>query len=103
MKGLRPLHHLLGIEIMLTTDELHLSQSHYAFTILERAKMVDCKSINTPLETKATMISTNTPLDYPSYFCGLVGALQYLSLTHPDLSYVVNYVSQFFILLLSCI
>jgi len=95
MKVLGPLHHFLGIEILSTTDGLHLSQTHYALTILERANIVDCKPMSKPLETKIKITSADTPLDDPSYFRGLVGSLQYLTLTHPDLSYCVNYVSQF--------
>ncbi|CAJ2666783.1 unnamed protein product [Trifolium pratense] len=95
MKDLGPLHHFLGIEILPTTDGLHLSQTHYALTILERANMVDCKPMSTPLEAKTKIATNDTPLDDPSYFRGLVGALQYLTLTRPDLSYCVNYVSQF--------
>jgi hypothetical protein len=95
MKDLGPLHHFLGIEILSTTDGLHLSQTHYALTILERANMVDCKPMSTPLEAKNNITPNDTPLDDPSHFRGLVGALQYLTLTRPDLSYCVNYVSQF--------
>ena len=79
-KDLGPLHHFLGIEILQTTDGLHLSQSHYALTILERANMVDCKPKSTPLEAKMKMTSNNTPFDDPSYFRGLVVSLQYLTL-----------------------
>ncbi|XP_028214913.1 uncharacterized protein LOC114396957 [Glycine soja] len=93
MKDLGPLHHFLGIEILQTTDGLHLSQSHYALTILER--VVDCKPKSTPLEAKMKMTSNGTPYDDPSYFRGLVGSLQYLTLTRPDISYSVNFVSQF--------
>ncbi|XP_022897658.1 uncharacterized protein LOC111411351 [Olea europaea var. sylvestris] len=72
-----------------------LLQSHYTLAILERYNMIDCKPMSTPLEAKAKTSSHNTSLAYPSYFRGLVGALQFLILTHPDLSYSVNYVSQF--------
>jgi hypothetical protein len=95
MKDLGPLHHFLGIEILPTIDGLHLSQTHYAITILERANMIDCKPMSTPLEAKTKIGSNNTPLDDPSYYRGIVGALQYLTITRPDLSYSVNYVSQF--------
>ncbi|GAU19509.1 hypothetical protein TSUD_77530 [Trifolium subterraneum] len=95
MKDLGPLHHFLGIEILPTIDGLHLSQTHYAITILERANMIDCKPMSTPLEAKTKIGSNDTPLDDPSHYRGLVGALQYLTLTRPDISYSVNYVSQF--------
>ncbi|KAK2458167.1 putative mitochondrial protein [Trifolium repens] len=95
MKDLGPLHHFLGIEILPTIDGLHLSQTHYAITILERANMMDCKPMSTSLEAKTKIGSNDTLLDDPSHYRGLVGALQYLTLTRPDLSYSVNYVSQF--------
>ncbi|XP_034708981.1 uncharacterized mitochondrial protein AtMg00810-like [Vitis riparia] len=95
MKDLGQIHYFLGIEISQTADGLHLSQSHYAFTILERANMVDCKPMSTPLEAKTKTSPNNVLLEDPSHFRGLVGALQYLTLTRPDLSYSVNYASQF--------
>ncbi|WJZ95061.1 hypothetical protein VitviT2T_013856 [Vitis vinifera] len=95
MKDLDQIHHFLGIEISQIFDGPHLSQSHYVVTILERANMVDCKPISTPLEAKTRTSSNNVLLEDPSYFRGLVGALQYLTLTRLDLSYSVNYASQF--------
>lgn len=95
MKDLGPVHHFLGIEVTPTSDGLHLSQSHYALTILERADMVDCKPMSTPLEAKTKELGNNTPLADPTPYRGIVGALQYLTLTRPDLAYSVNLVSQF--------
>ncbi|XP_020236694.1 uncharacterized protein LOC109816204 [Cajanus cajan] len=95
MKDLGPLHQFLGIEILPTDDGLHLSQPHYALIILEQANMVDCKPMSTPLESKTKFTSNHTLLEDPSHFRGLVGALQYLTFTRLDLSYSVNYVSQF--------
>ena len=95
MKDLGQIHHFLGIELSQTSDCLHLSQSHYALTILERPNMVDYKPISTPLKAKTRTSSNNVLLEYQSYFRGLVGVLQYLTLTRLDLSYSVNYASQF--------
>ena len=86
MKDLDHVHHFIGIEI---------SQSHYTLTILERANMIDCKPMSIPLEAKTKTSSADTPLDDLSYFQGLVGSLQYLTLTRPDLSYDFNFLSQF--------
>ena len=95
MKDLDQIHHFLSIEISQISNGPHLSQSHYVVTILERANMVDCKPMSTPLEAKTRTSSNNVLLEDPSYFRGLVGALQYLTLTRPDLSYSVNNASQF--------
>ena len=45
---------------------------------------------NTPL----TLFS-GTPLDDPSEYRAVVGSLQYISLTHPNISFSVNKLSQF--------
>lgn len=95
MKDLGPLHHFLGIQVQSTTTGLHLSQTHYAYSILERAQMLECQPMPTPLVQKSVSTSVDTPVDDPSYFRVLVGSLQYLTLTRPDLSFSVNYVSQF--------
>ena len=87
MKDLRPIHHFLGIEVQQYTNTLHLSQTHYAKTILDKAQMLDCKPMNTLMES--------TPLCDPTFYRSIVGALQYLTLTRLDLSFRVNYVSQF--------
>jgi hypothetical protein len=65
MKDLGPIHHFLGIEITQTLEGLHLSQSHYALTILERAGMVDCKPMSTPLEAKTKTAATDILLQDP--------------------------------------
>lgn len=95
MKDLGPIHHFLGIEVSPTADGLHLSQSHYALTILDRSSMLDCKPMGTPLDTKFTVVIDAPSIADPSHYRSIVGALQYLTLTRPDLSYSVNYVAQF--------
>lgn len=57
--------------------------------------MHDSKPINTPMCTK-TKPDPDSPLHHDSYlYRSLVGALQYLTLTRPNLSYSVNFVSEF--------
>lgn len=84
MKGLGPLHHFLGIEVTTTPDGLHLSQSHCALTILERAEMVDCKPMSTLLEAKTKSLHNKTPLEDSTSNRAIVGALQYFTLTCHD-------------------
>ena len=91
MKDLGPIHHFLGIEITHTSEGLHISQSHYALTILEKTQMVECKPMSTSLEAKTKGLDNDVLLDDFSSYRGIIGALQYLTLTRPDLSYSVNY------------
>ena len=57
--------------------------------------MVDAKPVSTPLAANAAFVTTGEPFDDPTTYRSLVGALQYLTITRPDISYAVNQVSQF--------
>lgn len=56
---------------------------------------MDSKPIATPLAAREVLVSDGSPFRDPTLYCSLVGALQYLTITRPDLSYAVNVVSQF--------
>jgi hypothetical protein len=72
---------------------LHLSQRQYAIDLLKRAGMTECHATTTPVDTYAKLSTTSgAPVSNPSYYRIIVGALQYLTLTRQDLSYVVQQV-----------
>jgi hypothetical protein len=98
LKDLGELHFFLGIEITKNAAGLLLSQGKYAEDLLKRAGMTACKPINTPLYTlerlsahEGTLIGPNDATSYHS----LVGGLQYLTLTRPDIGFSVNKVCQY--------
>jgi histone deacetylase 1/2 len=98
LKDLGDLHYFLGIEVKRTHDELVMSQQKYASDILVRAGMKNCNPIDTPLSTSdklsltdGTLLGTEDSTKYRS----MVGALQYLTLTRPDICFAVNKVCQF--------
>ena len=58
--------------------------------------MAKCHSTLTPVGTRAKLsASDGTPVADPSEYRSLAGALQYLTLTHPDLAYAVQQVCLF--------
>jgi hypothetical protein len=99
LKDLRDLHYFLGIEVKKVKDgEILLTQKKYAADILAKAGMSKCKTVGTPLPM-SEQYSTykGTPLDAKeaTRYRSIVGALQYLTLIRPDISFSVNKVCQF--------
>ncbi|XP_050874988.1 uncharacterized mitochondrial protein AtMg00810-like [Lathyrus oleraceus] len=88
MKDLGPLNYFLGIAVTRHDGGLFLSQKKYADEILERAGMSSCKSCPTLVDTKPKLSAkTSTPYEDLSLYCSLVGALQYLTFTRPNITY----------------
>jgi histone deacetylase 1/2 len=98
IKDLGDLHYFLGIQVQRKKGELLLSQERYAFDILKRVNMQLCKPVKTPLSTSEKLSvtgGTQLGVDDSTRYRSIVGALQYLRLTRPDLSFAVNKVCQF--------
>lgn len=98
LKDLGDLHYFLGIEVKRDSRGLVLSQGRYAADILARSAMNNCKSVDTPLSSYEKLsVSEGNKLssDDATRYRSLVGALQYLTLTRPDISFAVNKVCQF--------
>jgi hypothetical protein len=98
LKDLGPLHFFLGIEVTRTAAGLYLSQKQYTADLIQRAGMQSCKPASTPLACSTKLSAfEGTPLstEDASKYRSIVGALQYLTLTRPDISYAVNKVCQF--------
>jgi histone deacetylase 1/2 len=98
LKDLGDLHYFLGIEISKTRDGIILTQEKYANDVLKRVGMIHCKPVSSPLSTseklsryEGTALGPKDSTNYRS----VVGALQYLTLTRPDISFAVNKVCQF--------
>ncbi|GJU15951.1 uncharacterized mitochondrial protein-like protein [Tanacetum coccineum] len=95
IKDLGDLNYFLGLEVAYTDDGLFLTQSKYATDILQRANLFDAKPVSNPLAPHVSFTGAGIPFPEPTLYRSLVGALQYLTITRPDLSYAVNQVSQF--------
>jgi hypothetical protein len=91
MKDLGPLHHFLGVSVQHQAGRLFLTQRQFALDILERAGMVGCKPVSTPVDTQAK-VSTEyePPVADPTHFRSLARVLQYLTFTCPDIAYAVQ-------------
>ena len=98
LKDLGELHYFLGIEVKKVQDGILLTQEKYASDILSRVGMKDCKPSSTPMSTTEKLSLNEGKLLSPeegTKYRSIVGALQYLTLTRPDISFSVNKVCQF--------
>ena len=94
MKDLGPLRYFLGIEVAYSPRGYLLSQSKYIADILKQAKLIDNMIVDTPIEVNAKYSSYDgVPLSDPTLFCTIVRSLVYLTITRPDITYVVHVVS----------
>ncbi|GKB27817.1 ribonuclease H-like domain-containing protein [Tanacetum coccineum] len=83
-------------DIVLTaSSESLLSQKKYASEILERAHMINCNPSRTPVDTESKLRADGDPVSDPTLYRSLVGSLQYLTFTRPDISYAVQQVLYF--------
>jgi hypothetical protein len=96
MTDLGDLHHFLGISVTRSSDGMFLSQRQYASDLLQRAGMSECHSTTTPVDCKSKLsASDGPPAADPSEYRSIAGALQYLTLTRPDIAYAVQQVYLF--------
>ncbi|XP_019181984.1 PREDICTED: uncharacterized protein LOC109177137 [Ipomoea nil] len=63
--------------------------------LLGRLGMIDCKPLATPAAVTKAVTLSDELFDNPTQYRRVVGALQYLTITRPDLSYAVNRLCQF--------
>lgn len=90
------LHYFLGIEVKRTKAGIHLSQKKYITDLLHKANMIDAKPVATPLPTTPKLtLNSGVLLKDASLYRSVVGSLQYLAFTRPDISYSVARLSQF--------
>ncbi|GKD59409.1 ribonuclease H-like domain-containing protein [Tanacetum coccineum] len=90
MTDLGSLNYFLGISAQRSKSGLFLCQSKFAEEILERAHMQHCNPCKTPVDTESKLGSDGDPVSDPTLYRSLAGALQYLTFTRPDISYVVQ-------------
>jgi histone deacetylase 1/2 len=98
LKDLGDLHYFLGIEVKKTYDGITLSQGRYTKDLLKRVGMSTCKGVTSPMSSSEKLSAYEGVVLQPddvTRYRSVVGALQYLTMTRPDISFAVNKVCQY--------
>ena len=95
-KDLGLLRYFLGIEVAQSSSGIVLSQRKYVLDILEETGMLNCKPVDSPMDPNMKLLpGQGEPFTDPGRYRRLVGRLNYLTITRPDISFAVSVVSQF--------
>lgn len=96
LKELGHLKYFLGIEVSRSKAGINLCQRKYILDLLTETGMLDCKPVNTPIETNhnLSIMENQVPANKERYQ-KLVGKLIYLAHTRPNIAYDVSVVSRF--------
>ncbi|XP_019054703.1 PREDICTED: uncharacterized protein LOC109115298 [Nelumbo nucifera] len=96
LKDLGSLHYFLGVEAQRDKTRQFLSQRRYILDLLQKTNLAASKPL-TMLMAPTSRLSKfqGDPLLNPTQYRNIVGAMQYATLTRPDVAFAVNKACQF--------
>lgn len=96
IKHLGELNSFLGVKIIRNSSGTFMSQKKYIKDIITDTSLEECSTVATRLSAGLKLsLDTGDLLTEPDVYRRLVGRLLYLGIIRPNLSYVVQHLSQF--------
>ncbi|XP_052291746.1 uncharacterized mitochondrial protein AtMg00810-like [Citrus sinensis] len=100
LKDLGNLSYFLGIEVLYDAGCIYLSQRKYIRDLLSKVQLLECKGIDIPMSTgiklqKETSGHLGQYVTDPTHYRSIVKGMQYLIQTRPEITFVVNKLSQY--------
>ncbi|RVW88439.1 Retrovirus-related Pol polyprotein from transposon RE1 [Vitis vinifera] len=88
LRDLGQLSYFLGIEVFYHEGSMNLSQTKYVSDLLHRTEMFDTKPAKTPGAVGKNLSKFDgDPMNEVTQYRSVVGALQYLTITRPDIAF----------------
>ena len=94
-KDLGMLRYFLGVEVMRSKHEIFLSQRKYVLDLLSKTGKLEAKPCSSPMTPGVHLTRESELFKDPERYRRLVGKLNYLTVTHPDITHSVNVLSQY--------
>ena len=96
MSDLGKMKYFLGVEVKQSSEGIYLCQSKYAGEILDRFGMGTCNPVKNPIVPDTKLVKNGGEIsENPTIFKQIIGSLMYLSVTRPDIVFVVCLLSKF--------
>nr|GEV64790.1 hypothetical protein [Tanacetum cinerariifolium] len=96
LKDLGPLNYFLGIEIVSHVFDILLSRKKSILKLLQSAGLSNCNLVSSPMLTSSSLcLDDSTAFSNPVKYRQVVGSLQYVTLSRPDMAFAVNKVCQY--------
>ena len=96
LKTWESLKFFLDLELAHSSIGILLSQRHYALCLLEEINLLGSKPTSVPMDpTTKLKASDRDLLQDPIAYRSLIGKLLYLTISRPDITFVVHKLSQF--------
>ena len=86
--------YFMGIEFAHQDGKAALTKRKYPLDMLKETGLLGCKLETSPMEARPQFWDTSSPLfEDANHYQRLLGKLIYLTITHPDIVYVVSVLS----------
>ncbi|OMO54213.1 Integrase, catalytic core [Corchorus capsularis] len=96
IKDLGEVKYFLGLEVARSEKGINLCQKKYTLDLLKEVNFLDSKPVPTPILPETSLSKEKgTPLEDATQYRKIIGKLQYLTTTRPDISFTVQQLAQF--------
>ncbi|KAD3641836.1 hypothetical protein E3N88_31060 [Mikania micrantha] len=96
MTDLGIMKYFLGVEALQESDGIIMFQAQYAKSILKKSRMWEANGVKNPIVPGCKLVKSAAGKDVNgTLYMSLIGSLMYLTVSRPDLMYVVSLLSRF--------